>query len=170
MAVITSISLLASIRSEAANNGIPSPQNQNPPSAMPLLSLSKPSWVVRTESNVWKEKSKRPDPPCVVCRGSGRVDCHDCRGRGRTNHIHLTMLPKGEWPKWCRSCGGSGLGYCPRCLGTGEYRYIMGFQFMERDTDYVQNNQIHEVRNTGGQHSSAEVLLNDDESAVKGES
>lgn len=46
----------------------------------------------------------------------------------------------------------------------------MGFQFMERDTDYVQNNRIHEVRNTGGQHSSAEVLLNDDQSAVKGES
>lgn len=49
MAVIKSISLLASIRSEAANNGIPSPQSQNSPSAMPLLSLSKPSWVVRTE-------------------------------------------------------------------------------------------------------------------------
>ncbi|KAL2511564.1 DnaJ/Hsp40 cysteine-rich domain superfamily protein [Abeliophyllum distichum] len=165
MAVITSsTSLLAYVRSEATSNGVPTPQNQNPPTARPLLSLSKPSWVVRTESNVRKEKSKPPDPPCVVCRGSGRVDCHDCRGRGRTNHIHLTMLPKGEWPKWCRGCGGSGLGYCSRCLGTGEYRYIMGFQFMKRDTDYMQNNERYEAHDKGGSYSSAELLLNDDQS------
>lgn len=40
----------------------------------------------------------------------------------------------------CRTCGGSGLDYCPRCLGTGEYRYIMGFHFMKMDAD---NNQDH---------------------------
>ncbi|XLR13230.1 hypothetical protein HN51_034137, partial [Arachis hypogaea] len=72
--------------------------------------------------------------------GSGRVDCHQCRGKGRTNQVHLEMLPKGEWPKWCRTCGGSGLGYCSRCLGTGEYRYIMGFHFMNRDDDKSQEN------------------------------
>ncbi|KAK2968497.1 hypothetical protein RJ640_027547, partial [Escallonia rubra] len=58
------------------------------------------------------------------------------RGRAsRNNCLELAMLPKGEWPKWCRTCGGSGLGYCSRCLGTGEYRYLMGFHFMKRDTD-----------------------------------
>ncbi|KAK1272472.1 hypothetical protein QJS04_geneDACA012092 [Acorus gramineus] len=95
------------------------------------LSVSRPSWVVRTESNVWKQEWKKPDPPCVVCKGNGRVHCHYCQGKGRTNCAHLAMLPKGEWPKWCRTCGGSGLGYCPRCLGTGEYRDIMGFHFMK---------------------------------------
>ncbi|KAH0465753.1 hypothetical protein IEQ34_005856 [Dendrobium chrysotoxum] len=38
---------------------------------------------------------------------------------GRTNHVNLVMLPKGEWPRWCKACGGSGLDYCNRCLGTG---------------------------------------------------
>ncbi|GFP91051.1 ABC transporter c family member 9 [Phtheirospermum japonicum] len=33
-------------------------------------------------SNVRKESITKPDPPCVVCRGSGRVDCSDCNGRG----------------------------------------------------------------------------------------
>ncbi|KAI3436961.1 uncharacterized protein J3R85_005892 [Psidium guajava] len=97
----------------------------------PALSLSKPSWVVRTESNVHREVRKKPEPPCVVCHGSGRIDCHHCHGKGRTNNVHLKMLPRGEWPKWCGTCGGSGLEYCSRCLGTGEYRYIMGFQFMK---------------------------------------
>ncbi|KAJ8756131.1 hypothetical protein K2173_024678 [Erythroxylum novogranatense] len=101
---------------------------------LPVLSLSTPSWVVRTESFVPKEGRRKPDPPCVVCKGTGRVDCYHCSGKGRTNHAHLTMLPKGEWPKWCRTCGGSGLSYCSRCLGTGEYRYIMGFRFMNTDT------------------------------------
>ncbi|KAG1354309.1 hypothetical protein COCNU_07G004210 [Cocos nucifera] len=82
-------------------------------------------------SNVKKERRKKPDPPCVVCNGSGRNDCHYCQGRGRTNCVHQVMLPKGEWPKWCNVCGGSGLGYCNRCLGTGEYRDIMGFHFMK---------------------------------------
>ncbi|EPS65601.1 hypothetical protein M569_09180, partial [Genlisea aurea] len=92
----------------------------------------KPSWVVRTESNVRKESIQKPDPACVICEGSGRVCCRYCHGRGRTNRVQLEMLPKGEWPKWCRDCGGSGLGFCSRCLGTGEYRYIMGFKFMKK--------------------------------------
>ncbi|XP_072074359.1 uncharacterized protein [Arachis hypogaea] len=100
-----------------------------------LISLTKPSWVVRTESNVKKKRRKKPDPHCVVCEGSGRVDCHQCCGKGTTNKVYLEMLPKGEWPKWCRTCGGSGLGYCSRCLRTGEYRYIMGFHFMNRDSE-----------------------------------
>ncbi|XP_031402177.1 uncharacterized protein LOC116211806 isoform X2 [Punica granatum] len=115
------------------NGGIPPREPIIP--RRPELSFSKPSWIVRTESNVRKEARMRLDPPCVVCKGSGRIDCHPCNGRGRTNYIHLAMLPKGAWPKWCRRCGGSGLDYCSRCLGTGEYRYIMGFRFMERDTN-----------------------------------
>ncbi|KAF2542388.1 hypothetical protein F2Q68_00032421 [Brassica cretica] len=47
----------------------------------------------------------------------------------------MEMLPRGEWPKWCRSCGGSGLCECSRCLGTGEYRYIMGFRFLNKHGD-----------------------------------
>ncbi|KAL2892661.1 Chaperone protein DnaJ [Bienertia sinuspersici] len=100
-----------------------------------FLSLPKPSLLVRTQSNVRKERRRKPEPSCVVCDGTGRVDCHQCQGRGRTNYTNLTMLPKGEWPKWCKTCGGSGLGYCPRCLGTGEYRDIMGFHFMKREAN-----------------------------------
>ncbi|OMO62097.1 hypothetical protein CCACVL1_23036 [Corchorus capsularis] len=92
---------------------------------------------MRHESNVRRQRMKKPNPPCVICQGSGRVDCHYCKGRGRTNHVHLEMLPKGEWPKWCRTCGGSGLSYCSRCHGTGEYRHIMGFHFMEKNADCI---------------------------------
>ncbi|KAI3930206.1 hypothetical protein MKX01_031474 [Papaver californicum] len=100
---------------------------------LPRLSISKPSWVVKTESNVWREKFKKPNPPCVICDGTGRVDCFQCQGKGRTNCANLAMLPKGEWPKWCKTCGGSGLAYCSRCLGSGEFRDVMGFHFMKRD-------------------------------------
>ncbi|WCJ23087.1 DnaJ/Hsp40 cysteine-rich domain superfamily protein [Euphorbia peplus] len=110
------------------NMNIPKPSPQNP--GLPFLSFAKPSWLVKSESNVRKETSKKPEPSCVVCLGSGRVDCLDCCGKGRRNHVDSEMLPAGEWPKWCKTCGGSGLGYCSRCLGTGEYRYIMGFHFM----------------------------------------
>ncbi|RYR37241.1 hypothetical protein Ahy_A09g042161 isoform A [Arachis hypogaea] len=137
---ILALSLLTMVRFESGSfNGLPPPRS---PKLTPHshISLTKPSWVVRTESNVKKKRRKKPDPHCVVCEGSGRVDCHQCRGKGRTNQVHLEMLPKGEWPKWCRTCGGSGLGYCSRCLGTGEYRYIMGFHFMNRDDDKSQEN------------------------------
>ncbi|XWS56833.1 hypothetical protein CRYUN_Cryun09bG0119400 [Craigia yunnanensis] len=101
---------------------------------------------------------KKPNPPCVVCQGSGRVDCQYCCGRGRTNHVHLEMLPKGEWPKWCRTCGGSGLSYCSRCLGTGEYRYIMGFHFMKRDADHTQDSK-YQIQGDRGSQSAADRLL-----------
>ncbi|XP_031482880.1 uncharacterized protein LOC116252630 isoform X2 [Nymphaea colorata] len=44
--------------------------------------LSKPTWVVKTESNVWKEKVEKPEPPCVICHGTGRVHCQRCQGKG----------------------------------------------------------------------------------------
>ncbi|KAL0410845.1 UNVERIFIED_CONTAM: hypothetical protein Slati_3674200 [Sesamum latifolium] len=167
---------LTTVRLEATStgNGAPAPENLNPPAApapaRPLISVvSKPSWVVRTESNVRKQRITKPDPPCVVCRGSGRVDCHSCSGNGRTNHTQLAILPKGEWPKWCRSCGGSGLGYCNRCLGTGEYRYIMGFKFMNKESDQLQDNQIYQVRRQMSSRSFTELLLNDDQSESDGE-
>ncbi|QCE01540.1 uncharacterized protein LOC114195311 [Vigna unguiculata] len=133
------LNLSTVVRFEATNfNGLP-PSRSSTPS--PHLSFSKPCWVVKTESNVRRKRRKKPDPHCVVCEGSGRVDCFQCCGRGRTNQTHLEMLPKGEWPIWCRTCGGSGLDYCSRCLGTGEYRYIMGFQFMNHDDNQSQENK-----------------------------
>ncbi|KAF5446073.1 hypothetical protein F2P56_031732 [Juglans regia] len=159
MALRTS-SLLTAVQLEAENpNGAPAPRI---PSPLPRLSFSKPCWVVRTESNVWKEVRKQPDPPCVVCKGSGRADCHHCRGRGRTNFVHLAMLPKGEWPKWCRTCGGSGLSYCSRCVGTGEYRYIMGFHFMKMDANHTQDQKKYEVQGDRVRSSAADLLLNEE--------
>ncbi|KAK6234468.1 hypothetical protein QUC31_006874 [Theobroma cacao] len=151
MAVASAASLLTAVRLESwkSNGGVP---------ARPRLSLAKPTWIIRTESNVRRERVKKPNPPCVVCQGSGRVDCQYCYGRGRTNHVHLEMLPKGEWPKWCRTCGGSGLSYCSRCLGTGEYRYIMGFHFMKRDDDHTQDNK-YQIQGDHGSQSAADRLL-----------
>ncbi|KAL8542566.1 hypothetical protein ACS0TY_003442 [Phlomoides rotata] len=156
--------MAAFVRCTSTGNGAPSPENRNPPpvAARPLLSVWKPCWIVRTESNVRKEGRKKSHPSCVVCRGSGRVDCHSCSGRGRTNHMELTMLPKGEWPKWCRYCGGSGLGYCDRCLGTGEYRYIMGFQFIKKDSDLQDNTRSRPLGDhRQGCHTFTELLLDD---------
>ncbi|CAH9095643.1 unnamed protein product [Cuscuta europaea] len=96
----------------------------------PRLPVSKPSWIIRTKCKVGMEGRKKADPPCVVCGGSGRVDCSRCNGRGRTNHVELEVLPQGKWPEWCRYCSGSGLSDCSRCLGTGKYRHTMGFDFM----------------------------------------
>ncbi|CAA7406677.1 unnamed protein product [Spirodela intermedia] len=120
------------LRAEASSDGdVFLPRKHQFGSSEGHFGVSKPSLIVRAESNVPKMEKRRPIPPCVVCNGSGRVDCHECQGRGRTNCVHLAMLPKGEWPRWCKTCGGSGLGYCSRCLGTGEYRDIMGFHFMK---------------------------------------
>nr|XP_045089209.1 uncharacterized protein LOC109742114 isoform X2 [Aegilops tauschii subsp. strangulata] len=91
------------------------------------LDARRPAWVVRTESNVRRERPKRPDPPCTICKGTGTINCRNCFGR--INHVDLAVLPKGEWPQWCQICGGSGLDYCHRCHGTGEYREPMGFHF-----------------------------------------
>lgn len=135
------------IRFELKNsdpNGGQLPHHKDP---LPRLSFSKPSLVVRTESNVHREIRRKKDPPCVICKGSGRVNCEYCCGRGRTNYVDMEMLPKGEWPKWCWTCGGSGLSHCPRCLGTGEYRDIMGFRFMNIDAN---QNQIRGNQNRRG--------------------
>ncbi|PIA32649.1 hypothetical protein AQUCO_04400083v1 [Aquilegia coerulea] len=60
----------------------------------------KRSWVVRTESNVWKPAHKKPQHRhCPDCGGSGSEDCSHCEGRGRSNCVHLAVLPKGVWPK-----------------------------------------------------------------------
>ncbi|KAK7838984.1 hypothetical protein CFP56_018882 [Quercus suber] len=170
-------SIAAAVRLEAAkSNGAPAPPLPPPRNPKPrrtcLISpslshlcyvtyLLYASWLL--QSNVRKEKRKKPDPPCVVCQGSGRVDCHQCCGRGRTNHVRLAILPKGEWPKWCRTCGGSGLGYCSRCLGTGEYRYIMGFHFMKTDNDNAQDQKKCEVQGDQKRRSAADLLLNEEE-------
>lgn len=102
------------------------------------------SMKVKTESNVKREPSQLPDPPCVICKGKGKVRCNRCCGRGRLNFKEMAMLPKGEWPQWCWDCRGCGLSYCTRCLGTGEKRGIIGFHFPDDtspngSTDLVQN-------------------------------
>ncbi|GAB4862032.1 hypothetical protein Ancab_037286 [Ancistrocladus abbreviatus] len=129
------------------------------PSNYRAISLPKPSWVVRTESNVRKWKRKTPEPSCVVCQGSGRVDCHHCNGKGRTNHVHAVMLPKGEWPKWCKTCGGSGLACCSRCLGTGEYRDVMGFRFMKMEARQTGDHKRHPTQWNQEQLTAADLLL-----------
>ncbi|KAG8489139.1 hypothetical protein CXB51_017181 [Gossypium anomalum] len=78
MAVASTVNLLIALQSERRkSNG-----------ALPFV-LPKPTWVVRTEfklffyqSNVGRKRMRKPDPPCVVCKESGRVDCHYCYGRG----------------------------------------------------------------------------------------
>ncbi|KAL1202690.1 hypothetical protein V5N11_018806 [Cardamine amara subsp. amara] len=101
----------------------------------PRLYLTKPSWIVTTQSGSKTAMRRKAKGRCVICHGTGRVDCFNCSGKGRTNCVDVEMLPRGEWPKWCRSCGGSGLCDCSRCLGTGEYRYIMGFRFLNQHDD-----------------------------------
>ncbi|CBI16746.3 unnamed protein product, partial [Vitis vinifera] len=152
---LRTLSLVSAVRCD----GVPHRSSNS----LPHLSISKPSWVVRTESNVRKTQRRMPDSPCEVCKGSGRVDCHHCQGRGRTNCVQLIMLPKGEWPKWCRTCGGSGLSYCSRCLGTGEYRDIMGFHFMKRGTDQSQDHKNSQVRDNPRPHSTADLLINEEQ-------
>lgn len=66
----------------------------------------------------------------------------------------------------CRSCGGSGLAYCARCLGTGEYRYIMGFQFMNKDADRPEDNRRNNRRSS---HTFTDLLLNNDQTDSDGE-
>ncbi|EOA31688.1 hypothetical protein CARUB_v10014892mg [Capsella rubella] len=130
----------------AANACLPSPAamtvrpeegvpNSKSTQSQPRLYLTKPSWIVRTQSGVKACTKRKEKDRCVICHGTGRVDCFNCRGKGRTNCVDEEMLPKGQWPKWCKGCGGSGLSDCSRCLGTGEYRYIMGFRFLKQDDD-----------------------------------
>lgn len=62
------------------------------------------------QSNVRREKRKKPDPPCVICNGSGRVDCHHCCGRGFSplslSHTYTHTTPPLKWLTgtcWCYS-------------------------------------------------------------------
>uniref|UniRef100_A0A2P2JMG0 Uncharacterized protein LOC105643279 n=1 Tax=Rhizophora mucronata TaxID=61149 RepID=A0A2P2JMG0_RHIMU len=69
----------------------------------------------------------------------------------RQDKLHtFSYASKREMAKMvrCRTCHGSGLDYCSRCLGTGEYRYIMGFRFMKMDIEDTQGrkNQKHDSR------------------------
>lgn len=57
----------------------------------------------------------------------------------------------------CKDCGGSGLSYCSRCLGTGEYRYIMGFHFMKTDSDQSQDTKRNQVQRKATR-SAADLL------------
>ncbi|KFK39093.1 hypothetical protein AALP_AA3G200300 [Arabis alpina] len=46
------------------------------------LYLNKPSWIVTTQCSA-KTKTKRKEKGrCVVCHGTGRVDCFNCNGKG----------------------------------------------------------------------------------------
>ncbi|GAV90045.1 hypothetical protein CFOL_v3_33456, partial [Cephalotus follicularis] len=104
------------------------------------------------QSNVRKRVRKKPDPPRVICEGNGHLLSHTqtCSQSvpldfpsfifhvaGRTNHVQLATLPKGEGPNdaicRCRTCGGSGLSFCSGWVGAGDYRYIMGFHFTKMD-------------------------------------
>ncbi|KAH0980761.1 hypothetical protein GBA52_007938 [Prunus armeniaca] len=96
---LRSLSSFTAVRFEAPkSNGapIPPPRHQDP---LPRLSVTKPSWVVRTEasyqSNVNREVRRKPDPPCEVCTGSGRVNCHECYGTGQTQ-LTCEYSPKGN--------------------------------------------------------------------------
>ena len=89
---------------------------------------------VKTEENVSLEPRVIPYPPCVVCRGHGRVKCNRCSGRGRLNFKDQAMLPKGKWPQWCWDCRGCGMSYCTRCLGTGEKTCVIGFHFSDDES------------------------------------
>eukprot|EP00850_Spirogloea_muscicola_P013118 SM000087S23400 [mRNA] locus=s87:553354:554590:+ [translate_table: standard] len=46
-------------------------------------------WPVQTEAWVRLKAPPRPDPPCVVCGGAGKVRCGKCRGRVQL----LAVLP-----------------------------------------------------------------------------
>eukprot|EP00899_Mesostigma_viride_P013226 jgi/Mesvir1/21904/Mv01967-RA.1 len=90
--------------------------------------------VVKTEVLVRKGLPRRNlEAACTKCKGSCRVTCIYCSGRGRTNHPELVMLPKGEWPKWCWCCRGRGEMFCQACDGTGERRGPMGFRLLLDD-------------------------------------
>ncbi|PSS24571.1 Chaperone protein like [Actinidia chinensis var. chinensis] len=154
MSVTRAASVLPAVRCEAtgSSNGAPPPRNPRP--FNPFFYVPKPSWIVRTESNVRIEQKKKPEPPCVECSGMGRVDCRYCCGRGRTNHVNEEMLPKGEWPKWCMACRGSGLNYCSRCLGTGEYKQFRGFRLHNRGPNSPRSPSAADLLLNGEQPSS----------------
>jgi hypothetical protein len=38
--------------------------------------------VTMTQSNVRRERPKRREPPCTICKGTGTIECRICFGRG----------------------------------------------------------------------------------------
>ena len=61
-----------------------------------ILPLMSPSNLLNItcllQSNVRKTQRRMPDSPCEVCKGSGRVDCHHCQGRGSSFSLSI-MCP-----------------------------------------------------------------------------
>ncbi|KAL0022077.1 hypothetical protein WJX79_003385 [Trebouxia sp. C0005] len=93
-----------------------------------------PVWV-ETHRGVPNVAVVKPENPCKVCLGKGKVTCGTCEGKGRTNGLQYRMLPSGMWPTWCKSCRGSGLWYCQRCMGTGVKRDPIGFRLPHEASD-----------------------------------
>lgn len=59
--------------------------------------------------------------PCVLCSGSGRIECRVCDGTG-VNSIYKDLSPvmKGFSKPYCEGCDGNGWITCGRCHGTGQ--------------------------------------------------
>ncbi len=54
---------------------------------------------------------------CFICRGSGRIPCRSCGGRGRSTSINS----KGKFKRdTCLRCRGTGNVRCERCSGEGK--------------------------------------------------
>ncbi|KAL8143989.1 hypothetical protein V2J09_017021 [Rumex salicifolius] len=138
--------------SSDAGHGFPPP----PSSSLPHLSFPKPSLVVHTESNVRKWVRKKPNPPCVVCDGSGKVCCRHCHGKVETVSGQYPKLKQCQFR--CKTCGGSGLCYCDRCLGTGEYRDVIGFHFLKQ-SDSTRDSGHRTIRVQEDEHLGAADFL-----------
>ncbi|KAF4391008.1 hypothetical protein F8388_024840, partial [Cannabis sativa] len=154
--VVRMLSLCTTVRLEATGLNEASQPHPRQTYPTPRLSFAKPSWVVRTEASdplhvqMFIEKKRKRQIHLVwsawgveglvatLAREEGGRTVHTlkCSRRGSgQNGEALNSLET----VLCRTCGGSGLDYCPRCLGTGEYRYVMGFQFMKRDVSHTQD-------------------------------
>ncbi|KAF2541453.1 hypothetical protein F2Q68_00032422 [Brassica cretica] len=46
----------------------------------PRIYLNKPSWIVTTQCGA--KTSRKEKGRCVICHGTGRVDCCNCSGKG----------------------------------------------------------------------------------------
>jgi len=67
--------------------------------------------------------------PCAKCGGTGKVDCHGCKGTGSmrvactecTKGKHACEVCNGQGFLLCQNCGGAGGFACMACGGTGGY-------------------------------------------------
>ena len=57
---------------------------------------------------------------CTTCKGTGVIDCPQCKGRGRKGGGLLTSSYE------CSHCSGSGKKTCPVCQGKGYKRMTTG--------------------------------------------